>query len=303
MAKQQQAVSDMEDVVKTGIDTMLALHDHTEQDIKAISFKQFETDHAAQTVTFEKLLADFSKICPDVVSKGGERLALGFCQQILYEISPASRMIVGKIKDKSWRCNFRIEVNGKEDLRTVTVATFKNVDKARMYKYLASPKRMILSMRLANMLATYILSTELAEHNAVILTPLAGAVFSATDIPEIATTLNLTTSQVCCIMNESTIAGAHLMPNSHGNCSVAAAVATTQRMKEKTDAAQIVKRIATNCFKFDKPLDKNGLSFWAYYARGGLPEGFAYEDLLAVCTRKVKPILTPVAGPSTASGN
>lgn len=271
------------DVVELAITAQVMHHESVEVEIEAITPESFQQDHASQVVKFDKLLADFMKICPDIGNvTAAANKAVGFCQQVLYTISPEARQVTGKMRDRCWKCKFTEEAVSK----VAMVATFKNVDKAGAYRYKATDNKVILSLRLANMLAAYILCKVVRVTESIIFTPLAGAVYSVSDISDMATYLGIDEVQTCVLIIQSTVSGSQLMPESSADCAVAATVSTTNRMKKKDEAASIVRRLANGMFANNKVLTDEGLAFWSHYARGGLPEGFGYDDIVSKCTKK-----------------
>lgn len=170
---------------------------------------EFMPLHGSATMDFDQLKKDFSKICFDYLSDlnpNTPSYAAEFCSKILYEVGPQARQVNKKDGDKTWKFVFvyatglatipsgsqLVQKEYSKTVRVAFVSTYKG-DNAE-YVPKASGEQIVLSVKNGSLLALGTLEkiNMLAIANTppqMLLTPLAGAVFSKDDIPEMASQL------------------------------------------------------------------------------------------------------------------
>lgn len=257
----------------------LPAHESASVTLEKLSFDNFMDDHGKVAVDFQKVWDDFGKLCFDVEPKNSAvgTYAMAFANKVIYEISVEARQIKPKGRDRSW--NLIIPEDGDRTEATINVATYKNVDAAHSYTYRFGSRRIMLSMRLANMVAVEILCTHSLHFGHKIMTPLGGAVYSMKDVPAIAAKIGKTEIEVCCMINRSTVGTPYQLSSSDFACAISATLVTTKKMSNKDDARKIVNKITKGYIKDNKALDMIKVRVWMQYATGGIPEEYTMENL------------------------
>jgi len=132
----------------------------------------FSKQHAGSATDFSTMCSDFQKLCPDFGTRldfNKKYYCVDYCGKVLYEIGPMSRRIKAGQADKYYDL---ILPNSKHAL----IATYKS---GSQYEYKASNDYISLSVKQASLLAMTVLDiTEVLPDDKMVLTPLAGAIFS-----------------------------------------------------------------------------------------------------------------------------
>lgn len=142
-----------------------------------------------QMMDYPSLVTSASLIIDDMdkpLEKTVKSRALQFSIYVLYTMGPESRSVKSgtNTKDKIWKCKVIYNDSGKSDTRMLIVATHKNTEA----KPVTTTKNLlVLSVKQATLLAMYKFK-EYVKYSfnlipsRVLLTPLAGAVYTAADI-------------------------------------------------------------------------------------------------------------------------
>lgn len=248
-----------------------------------ITPEEFVAKHTGEEFDLTQLLTDFSIICPDIINplKQGEgSYSLDFCAKIIYEVGPEARSFKKKDGDKIWRFRFpgKEHISNKLTMRTILVASYKTGE--TQYKRLADDNKLILTVKQAGLIALYKFN-QLVEMLAsgsdpkILLTPLAGAVFSKDDIKEISQTLpgrpniGLVTRSI----NSSCQPGGQYLPDSAGHIAAVCSIVATKGLKDEKIKNSIITKTVKQYINKGKPIDSEKFMVFAAYALGGLPIG------------------------------
>lgn len=148
---------------------------------------------------FASLKAEFAIACPDVnsvLTMETRSHALEFAAMVIYTIGPESRQVKKPGTDKRWKFRMVSKVgNNPVTLvcHCVFVSTFKNTDAPNTQPKIVDNK-LLLTIKQASLLALWIMESVMAIcilNKTIIMTPLAGAIFSKSDIPNIAKAIGL----------------------------------------------------------------------------------------------------------------
>ncbi|CAG9814605.1 unnamed protein product [Phaedon cochleariae] len=131
---------------------------------------------------------------------------------------------------------------GALDVRTLFIATYRNAAYGSNFTPNKSmcvtvEQARLLAMDGFDRLATYALNL---PNSLVLLTPLAGSIFSRDDIAKIAQDIGVTPIQVLCAINNSCQSGGQYLNRSSINIAVVASIVATRNIKDEDVAASIV---------------------------------------------------------------
>lgn len=107
---------------------------------------------------------------------------------------------------------------------------------------------MVLSVRQASILAmdTFNRLTTIAyqkDKKLILLTPLAGAIFSKTDIPAIAAALTFGVPDTIAVINSSAQTGGHVLEESTLHCAIVCSLVATKNIKDEKVKVGIVSKL------------------------------------------------------------
>lgn len=178
---------------------------------------EFINQHGATTVDFKQLIKDFKKICldyDDQLDSQTPSKAVEFCSKMLYEVGPMARQVRKKDNDKTWKFMFLYKMADRLVVKVAFVSTYKK--DTNDYIHEATTDRITLSVKNASLLAIRTLEkinclAITCNPPIMLLTPLAGAVFSRDDIPTMAAGIKETELIVLHIINASCQSGGHYL--------------------------------------------------------------------------------------------
>lgn len=276
------------EVVGSKPQNLLAHSIAKEYTITGLTPDNFIKTHSGLDFDIQALRAEFRKHCTDymldlVLDKPS--YSVEFCSKIIYEIGPESRKVRKGTGDKLWKFIFDVQnvvgATTTSTKHTVFVATYKQ-DNA-VYEPDNKEKSMILTLKQAGLIAleTFSRLIKIAySQNMKLMTPLAGACFSKDDTHKFAEEMNMTEIDLLIAINQSTQGGGQYLLKSNINIAVCAAIAATRNVKEDTLKKNIVVKVLKQYMNKGMSPDKKQLSIICRYATGGVPQEFAYEELI-----------------------
>ncbi|CAH0396060.1 unnamed protein product [Bemisia tabaci] len=191
---------------------------HAEWYVKGMTYAEFIELHTGAQFNFNELEKQFVKICSDnsePITKDNPMMRIFFfCGKVLYEIGPESRKVKNNMGDKTWVMHFPSNINNKLIIITAYISTFKNPSST--YKGETMDTKRVLTIKQASHLAVEILgrictkaATEVKPK--ILLTPLAGAVFSKEDIIKLSGVLKVNLGTVVGVVNKSCQSESHYL--------------------------------------------------------------------------------------------
>lgn len=266
-------------------DSLVATHDvAADIIIKPLSPDDFISQRGGATFDFEAMKADFTKVCPDCAAKIKDNTplhCLSFASEVLYVIGPESRKVAATKRDKIWKLRFvtkKTDEAGKAGSKT-KVAFVSTYKMNQTYVQSATGNTINLSVRHASLIAMVTFNrVSIYSLNKVpsklLLTPLAGAVWSSTDLPSLGLLSGLSLSETLLRINSSCASGDHVLPDSRASIALAAVSANTSRlpMKGKADVMMaILHKTAKQYDSAKKEFDEDEFKVFSVLATGGLP--------------------------------
>lgn len=261
-----------------------------------ISPDEFIKIHGSSTMDFDQLMRDFKKVCYDFnqpLQLDTPSYAAEFCSKILYEVGPQARQVNKKDGDKTWKFAFvyqphKVRTRDADGTEKDAVAgpaikfAFVSTYKADDAEYIQNNDgtKIVLSIKNASLLALM----TLARLNAIsinstpsimLLTPLAGAVFSRDDISEIARLLNKGELEVLNCINESCQSGGHYLTYSSLACAAVASIVATRNMKDEKMRHGIIGKTMKQYLGKKKQWNANEFDIFAQYGHGGVPSNIS----------------------------
>nr|QXV86665.1 MAG: nucleocapsid protein [Tibet bird virus 1] len=256
--------------------------------ILGITPEDFIKKHGSVQFDFEKLTKEFKKICYDYLDplmQGVASRAVEFCSKMLYEVGPESRQVKKKDGDKVWKFDFIYKDNatGKVIIKVAFVCTFK--DDKNEYIPEATTDKIVLTVKHASLLAinTLELINQIAltmTPEVVLLTPLAGAVYSKDDLAALATELQIGKIDAINIINASCQSGGHFLKNSRMHCAVVAAIVATRNVKDPKMQNSIIGKTIKQYLSMKKKWDSPKFEVYATFANGGVPTNLSPDNLV-----------------------
>lgn len=264
---------------------LVATHDIASDLImKPISPDDFISQRGGAAFDFESMKADFVKVCPDFASEINDNTplhCLSFASEVLYVIGPESRKVASTKKDKMWKLRFvtkKTDEAGKAGSKT-KVAFVSTYKMNQTYVQSATDNSINLSVRHASLIAMVTFNkVSIYSLNKIpsklLLTPLAGAVWTSTDLTTLAALAGMTLSETLLGVNSSCASGGHVLKDSKASIALAAACANTSRlpMKGKADVMMsILHKTAKQYHNAKKEFDDEEFRIFSALATGGLP--------------------------------
>ncbi|CAH0775302.1 unnamed protein product [Bemisia tabaci] len=210
-------------------------------------------------------------------------LSIFFCGKVLYEIGPESRKVKTNMSDKTWVMHFPYNKDGKLVIRTAYISTFKNA--ASSYKGEDLDTKIVLTIKQASLLAVQVLGkicTKAAKEiePKILLTPLAGAVFSKDDIDKLSKDLKVDLHTVVRVVNKSCQSGAHYLDESDIHVACVAAITATKAMTNKQLRFSKIKKTMKQFTAAGKHFNPDTFKIYAQRSNCGLPEELMPEKLI-----------------------
>nr|QYW05743.1 MAG: nucleocapsid protein [Phasmaviridae sp.] len=265
--------------------------------ILGITKEDFLKERGAVTFNMGELAKEFSSICHDYgdpITIGVAQQQVEFADKVLFTIGPESRSVKKGTPDKIWKLKFVSKVDQvisqlKDGLPTINVkvafiCTYKNnTGNILMSK---DANSICLTIKQASLLALRVLcsiNNASSKIDDMILTPLAGAIYSKNDLPAIAQYFGIKLSLAANIVNCSCQSGGQYLKDSRAACAVAACITATTNIKNMTERHKFIQK----CYKQyaaveGKDFDIDKFKIYAHYARGGLPLEFSPDKLIKI---------------------
>ncbi|AIA24564.1 nucleoprotein [Nome phantom orthophasmavirus] len=279
--------------------------------VTGMSIDEFVDKYSGTPLSIEHLTALFSIVCPDSISEPTRTNPYNFIfflAKMLFEIGPGSRKVLKDVgKDKVWQMRFILNENEMEESKrivdppilarynidkdvlglpayTVVVATHKKAPPKNDMPHITKDGLLTLTMKQAGLIACVLLEKVVksieGDDQKIILTPLAGAIFSRDDIVEMATLMNMSVADMTNLINSSCQSGGHYLDNSNAGCAIAAALRATQRMPKPKEREALVIKVLSQYMAKDKAFANDEFLMFCKFATGGVPEGLSFDNLL-----------------------
>jgi len=257
--------------------TEVRLTGHTKEQeytLATITPEDFCKQHAGSATDFATMCNDFKALCPDFGRKldyTQKYYSVDYCGKVLYEIGPMSRRVKAGQADKYYDI---IMPDGEHAF----IATYKS---GSQYEYKATANYISLSVKQASLLAMTVLDDiiEVLPEDKMVLTPLAGAIFSKECMHEIAAERGMRLKDVAKMINSSCQGGGQYLQNANGSIAVVAAWAASKNVQAKQARTQIVSKVYRQYAAQNKKPDLDACKFFARYATGGMPSDFSISSL------------------------
>lgn len=182
-------------------------------------------------ITWEDLLSDFTKICPDVakLDTANPSSALAFAFNFLYVWTNQIKALRPGDRDLSFKAKFT--ESGVE--KFVTVSTFIS---RTGYIYRVTNTELFLTCNLASALATYIINgfNTISDDSKLVMCPLAARAYNRPAVTELGKLFDKNNKQMIILLNSSTCLAPHLCPHSD----VSVCLATTCGIAWNTTARE-----------------------------------------------------------------
>lgn len=272
------------EVVGSKPEALLAHGMPKEFSITGITPENFISTHSGLDFDLESLRVEFKKHCTDYMQDlvyNSKSQAVEFCSKIIYEVGPDSRKVRRGTGDKVWKFIFNVKTATTETKHVVFVATYKQ-DNAE-YRPESKDKSMILTLKQSGLIAleTFGRLIKLGYNTGMILmTPLAGACFAKDDIVNFADEMKMSVTDLLISINQSTQGGGQYLRFSDVDIAVCAAIAATRNVKEDALKKNIVVKVLKQYMNKSKMPNKQRMAIISKYATGGVPQDFAYEELI-----------------------
>lgn len=259
---------------------------NTEWYVKGMTYTEFIDLHTGSQFDFSELERNFNNICedyPDNIKTDKPMMCIFFCGKVLYEIGPESRKVKGSMSDKTWIMHFPYNKDNKLIIKTAYISTFKNP--SSNYKGEAHATKIVLTIKQASLLAVEILGRICTRAAAevepkILLTPLAGAVFSKEDIKALAQELKVSLGTVVRVVNKSCQSGAHYLDESDIHVAAVAAITATKAMTNKNLRMSIIRKTLRQFQTAGKHFNHDTFKIYSQRSSGGLPEDMLPEKLV-----------------------
>lgn len=255
--------------------------------IKGITPDDFFTKHSTADVDISQLQSAFKAICIDYMEPlkiDVPSKAVEFCSKIIFEIGPDSRKVKKADGDKVWKFKFAYrDEDGKPYVACAFICTFK-ADNSE-YKQTGEARKMILSVKQASLLAldTFCRLSDLAythDQTQLLLTPLAGAIFSKRDLPNLAAELKIGIPMLLRRINTSAQTGGHALEDSKIHLAAVCSLVATRGIKDEKVKLSIVTKVIKQYTARGKEFREHTFNIYARFAHGGVPANLSYSKLV-----------------------
>lgn len=256
-----------------------------------ITPKELSELYGGVSFNMEKLETEFQKICPDY----GDSLvwdktnyALDFAAKMAFIVGPESRSVKKPGTDKKWKFRFIIERGDAHFYGTIFVCTFKNTTPPCPQPVVEN-KKLVLTIKQASLLSIVMISKAVPlclANNSILLTPLAGAIFSKQDIPKLVAEAtpgavsNKDTEGIITAIIQSCQSGGQHLPNAKCHIALVASICATNNMKDKKLRDTIISKTYKQYIASGKELDIEKFKIYSRYATGGVPAEYMPERLI-----------------------
>lgn len=202
--------------------------------------------------------------------------------------------------DKTWRLMFVYNKNNKLQTKVAFVSTYKADETT--YKIEAEPTRITLSVKTASLLAIIILNklNQISINMnppVVLLSPLAGSVFSKDDIAKISANTGATHYKTVKVINASCQSGGHYLADSRLHTAAVAAIVATRAIKDKKMKDAIIGKTIKQYLSVKKVFEPRLFEIYAEFGHGGVPSTLSPDNLVKLFDeiQKITPIQASMA--------
>lgn len=265
-----------------------------EVEIKGYTLNEFLTKHGSEQIDFKDVEAAFSTHMQDYGTRTfndtDKYKCLQFCSMMLFTVGPESRQVKAPA-NKAW--GFKVKNENPTVPRTdgveshpvdeygiavgyhiIDVSTYK--DKDLQYKYENTEFGMKLSIKLATLLAVNIFNRVIMSTDTIMLTPLAGACYARSVLPEMASLMGVTPIGLCVMLNMSAQSGAHVCDTSDPTLAVLTSLCATRNLKDQQLRYAIVQKTTKQYCAVNKKPKRELMQLLSKFATGGVA-----SDLMA----------------------
>lgn len=273
--------------------------------ILGITPEDFVVEHGASAFDIQKLREKFAKICRDFnlpLEWNTSSQALGFCSKVLFEVGPASRQVKKKSQgDKVWGFRFPYSsLDRKLVVHTAFICTYKT--EGATHADVDSQTKIILTVKQVGLLAIHTFNrlTDLAygrPDQTVLMTPLAGAIFSKDSLEAIHKELselairkgvqpaeNIQT--IIKQVNSSCQSGGQYLNESEMYIAAVAVITATRNVKNENVKYSIIAKTLKQYQTAGKAWDQEKFLIFSGHATGGLPSELMPQTLIEAYSKE-----------------
>jgi len=268
-------------IAQEGIDDIFRNANHETIEMSLVTPDAFLSTYTNRKFDFKSLVDQMKLVCGDYedeLQRATPSYSVDFCGKVLYQIGPQSRNKdkIGTTRDFIWTLKFPeqkkypIADDQSPDAKVthvINICTFRvNQPVTDQPKAIANSSgcyKLVLTLKQANMLACHKLNfiIDCLRDDEVILTPLAGAVFSANKLRELCCLYNtierppvdIDVKTMLKILNCSAQTGGSSLADSDPNLAYAIAFKVTSNITDEKVKASILKKLEKQYIAIDKP--------------------------------------------------
>lgn len=249
--------------------------------LAGMTAREFSDAHSGTQFNFAELRKEMIKIMPDMEQpfNPDDRLfCIEFASLVLFTIGPATRSVKQGARDKTW--GITVPAPDGKSVNTIFVCTYKAKPPVVAQPRLVDNK-ICLTIKQASLIAILILNKltdAVCDDKKILLTPLAGAIFSKDDIVKISQATGKTLKQTISIINSSAQSGGFYLSRSEAAVAAVCAVVATQNADSKI-ASTIITKTVKQYIHNHKQLVLSDYDTYCQFATGGVPTGMSAKDL------------------------
>lgn len=295
-------------VVSAASPADLKAHKTENIDFEPMSVRDFVKEYSGTPFDWESLKAEFAKVCVDIEPPKGKTkdelvntkaYSLAFASEVLFKIGPAARKVTKNTNDKTWRLKFQSGY--------IFISTYKNTSPPQVQPVFTGHVLM-LTMKQAGLLASNVLTKWayiiVSEVGTIVLTPLAGAIFSRDEAVNMALTIfptevtnkdgvtiptNESLGKTMNVLNTSCQPGGFHLGASSMSIGVLATLIAVDKCPEKLKADIFTKSVKQYTRNPTKKWDQGLFERLCCFANRGLPKSLTIDILMkTIDTEKAK---------------
>ncbi|WPV74318.1 MAG: nucleoprotein [Drosophila North Esk phasmavirus] len=302
--------SQAEWVVSAASPADLKAHKSEDVEFQPMSVRDFVKEYSGTPFDWNSLKAEFEKVCIDVHPPTGltpdelantKAYSLAFASEVLFKIGPAARKVTKSTNDKTWRLKF--------EAGYVFISTYKNTSPPQSQPVFTGHVLM-LTMKQAGLLASNVLTkwapTIVEQVGTIVLTPLAGAIFSRDEAVGMALAMfpedavkkgkdsmivptNLGLTKTMNVLNTSCQPGGFHMGGSSMPVGVLATLIAVDKCPERLKVDIFTKAVKQYSRSPGKKWDQDLFERLCCFANRGLPKSLTIDTLTkTIETEKAK---------------
>ncbi|KAI8036796.1 uncharacterized protein LOC128260053 [Drosophila gunungcola] len=223
---------------------------------------------------FEKLKQTFGELCPDFKEEPDyERATVSrrFAQEVIFTYSKEAAAAKSKKKDVSWSMRLDVENESGTTIRSEVKIQTHWVREPPQNQPFVMRGLLLLSFKQASLLAVE-KYCQLVPHQVkrgeLVLTPLAGAVFSKFEMPQLAKALGEPLDEVVVAVISSCQTDGYYLEHSRCHIALVALIKTVSDLKMR---ASIVKKTIKMYKLHGKDFDMDKFKVWSTFLRKSAP--------------------------------